>query len=320
MRVGPARFAIYSFGRSVSNTVRKCNYCGMSLPARVAQCLGNEKIEEAAELLSSTEAATSDIHPDQYNETLEKLCVQNRSDIAVELQKKMIRRRQPVYPKVFCHLIQIITKTDSKLGLHKLRQMLRLGMSCDIKTFNSVMDAFCNEKNIEEAFNLISVAKEYSIPLNEDSYHAVVRCFLAREEYNDAIMVLDQMEKKNMIPKIETLKLLMKKCSEKRLVGKCSAIISFMRQMGMEIDVEMFNYFLRAFVASGQWENLQLYYDEMISEGITPNLNTFEMLVESYSRSQQRKRITQLIEQMKSLNVEPNENIIKWAEKANVFL
>lgn len=132
-------------------------------------------------------------------------------------------------------------------ALFMLDELKENGLSPDVITFNTLLDAFYREKGFEGGEKMWSLMVAHNVVPNTRSYNLKMQAVVGSGELHNAVDLFETVEKDGLKP-----------------------------------DVNTFNALIKGFCDQGNTEEAKKWYNRLLENGDTPNRNTFSTLVPSF--------------------------------------
>ncbi|KAL9652962.1 hypothetical protein ABK040_015477 [Willaertia magna] len=203
--------------------------------------------------------------------------------------------------------------------------------------YNCLIKLFSKNENFDKAFEILNKMKDegvtpdnntYSILLNDCKNHSILKEILNSIEQSNieknSILVTNLISAYARCNDLETATFLFKQMKSKNIMtyniminiyiscGKTSEALELFSQMENNVkpNAITFVYLLNIYAEIGDLENTKKLFKSMeIQYGIKPDVTHYGCLSKCYVKSDQLQNGLNLLQEMESKNIKPNENI-----------
>ncbi|KAF6147921.1 hypothetical protein GIB67_014501 [Kingdonia uniflora] len=263
-----------------------------------------EKFKESSELEGFRNTATN-----LYKHTVNRLASARQfSSIEeiLELQKKY----KDISREGFA--VRIIS-LYGKAGMldHALKtfeELPEFKCNCTIKCVNVLLSAYVDCKKYDEVEPLMrQLMTKFELTPDIYSYNIVIGAFFQRGNFDEAVAMLDEMEKNGVEPNLITYFIILNNLySKSELFLEGEEIWSRMEKSGLAPDIRCYNSKLKGLVVTGKMSEAVKLVEELENNaGMKPDVFTYNTLIKGYCNDgnlDEAKRVFDALVKKKSTN------------------
>ncbi|GKV35822.1 hypothetical protein SLEP1_g44033 [Rubroshorea leprosula] len=120
-------------------------------------------------------------------------------------------------------------------------EMLQRGCSVDVPAYNSLLEALCKGRNVDEAYNIFKEMGSKGIEPDACSYSIFIRAYCEDNDLHGAFRVLDRMRRCNLVPNVYTYNFIIKKLCKNDKVDEAYELLNEMLESWVSPDVWSYN-------------------------------------------------------------------------------
>ncbi|KAL8116724.1 hypothetical protein AgCh_023032 [Apium graveolens] len=268
----------------------------------------------------------------------------NNVDDALLLFRKMLKMRPLPCDFHFNQLLTALVKMKQcEVGFSIFRDMCTLEIPVDIITFNIAINCCCHSNRLDYAFSLLAAIFKRGLMPTVITYNTLIRGLLAQHKSAEARLLFENlikfrevqlnvvtfttmidglcktghtdmalwlfrfMEKCNCKPNIVTYNTVIDSFCEQGLADDALDLHSEMIENGILPDVWSYNAIIRVLCRLDRWEDVSILLKQMMEDiSISPDVHTFTILIDAYSKSGKLDDAKHIIEIMSERGVYPD--------------
>ncbi|KAJ4847588.1 hypothetical protein Tsubulata_013905 [Turnera subulata] len=202
---------------------------------------------------------------------------------------------------VYIKLIVMLGKCKQPEKAEELFQAM-IGEGCVVnhEAYTALLSAYSRSGLIDDAFSLLEEMKN-SLDCRPDvqTYSVLIKSCLQAFAFDKVQTLLSDMSSQGISPNTITYNTLIDAYGKAKKFAEMEAtLLQMLGEENCEPDVWTMNSTLRAFGGSGQIEMMENCYDKFQSAGIEPNIKTFNILLDSYGKVGDYKKMSSVMQYM----------------------
>ncbi|KAL1204261.1 Pentatricopeptide repeat-containing protein [Cardamine amara subsp. amara] len=210
------------------------------------------------------------------------------------------------------------------------------------RTCNILVQAWCNQRKIEEAWNIVYRMQSYGVKPDVVTFNTLARAYARIGSTCTAEdMIIPRMLHNKVKPNVRTCGIIMNGyCEEGKLeealrffyrmkelgvhpnlfvfnslikgfleindMDGVSEVVNLMEEFGVKPDVVTFSTLMNAWSSVGDMKRCEEIYGDMLEGGIDPDIHAFSILAKGYARAGEPEKAEQILNQMRKFSVRPN--------------
>eukprot|EP01114_Cavostelium_apophysatum_P024261 TRINITY_DN9441_c0_g1_i1.p1 TRINITY_DN9441_c0_g1~~TRINITY_DN9441_c0_g1_i1.p1 ORF type:complete len:699 (-),score=169.70 TRINITY_DN9441_c0_g1_i1:10-2106(-) len=234
-------------------------------------------------------------------------------------------------------------KGEIKVALEIMDQLVREGVKPDFYTYSPIIRHFAKKLDINEMMNYFGKMLNDNVQPTASLYETIIRAFTSIQDPFSAEKHYKQMRKRGLLPTAFTLNSMISAFTFRKNKEKAVEYFNEMLACGLKPDGFTYQKLLRAVegdpssisphIATAWGDSLRQIevkpdidtynrslsvigmldsdyairlFDDLLKEGVTPNVQTFESVIESFRRStKDAQQLLAFFARMKELGVQP---------------
>ncbi|WJX81472.1 hypothetical protein P8452_64349 [Trifolium repens] len=219
-----------------------------------------------------------------FNSVLLVLLRRGRTNMAKEVYDEMLNT-YGVTPDdyTFNILIRGFCKNSSvDEGFHFFREMTRFNCDPDVVTYNTLVDGLCRAGKIKVAHNLVNGMSKKCKDLSPDvvTYTTLIRGYCMKQELDEALVILEEMNGRGLKPNIFTYNTLIKGLCESNKWDKMKDILEQMKGDGGSIpDACTFNTLISSHCSAGNLDEAFKIFENMKKLELSADSASYSVLI-----------------------------------------
>lgn len=198
----------------------------------------------------------------------------------------------------------------SSLGLDVLRVMQGMGVVWQEHHFAPVVESFCHEGNIREAFGLLELMRESDIPPAIETTYPIFNAIRTdADKVDDAFGILETMREEGKTVDVTALNVVIQACVALGDLQRALGVYKAAGDLGVTPSVDTYNFLLSACIGANHRELGDRLLAEMREAKIKPDVRTYERLVVLCLTQPTYEDAFFYLEDMKSAGLKPPQSI-----------
>lgn len=221
-----------------------------------------------------------------FNSLLSVLLKRGRTNMAKSVYDEMLIT-YGVTPDTFTFNILIRGFCMNSMvdeGFRFFKEMSRFKCEPDVVTYNTLVDGLCKAGKVSIAHNLVKGMRKRSMDLNPNvvTYTTLIRGYCMKQEIDEALVVLEEMDSQGLKPNIVTYNILIKGLCEAGKLDKIKEILEgMMGAGGFTPDTSTFNTLIHAHCSAGNLDEALKVFAKMFELHVQPDSATYSVLIRS---------------------------------------
>ncbi|KAL6655649.1 hypothetical protein ACP70R_006475 [Stipagrostis hirtigluma subsp. patula] len=201
-------------------------------------------------------------------------------------------------------------------------KMRECGVEPDIVTYNTIASTYANNDQTWRAEELI-VEIQTRVRTSERTWGIIIGGYCREGRLEEAFRCVQQMKDAGVLPNVVIFNTLLKGFLDANDMAAVENVLGLMEQFGIKPDIVTFSHQLNAFSSFGHMAKCMKVFDKMIEAGIEPDPQVYSILAKGYVRAQQPEKAEELLLQMSQIGIRPNvitftTVISGWCSVANM--
>ncbi|GAB2298510.1 hypothetical protein Dimus_032573 [Dionaea muscipula] len=217
---------------------------------------------------------------------------------------KRFKKLVPVFDSLcFNALLRTLCQEKSMVDARNVYHVLKRDFKPNLQTFNILLSGW---KSAEEAEEFLEEMKEMGVEPDIVTYNSLIDVYCKNMELEKAYRVFDSIHDQGMSPDVITYTTLIGGLGLAGQPDKARDLLREMKEAGCYPDVAAYNAAIRNFcIAKRLGDGYQLM-DEMVEKGLNPNSSTFNLFFRVFYWSNDLKSAWELYMRMKEAGCLPN--------------
>ncbi|CAN8252510.1 unnamed protein product [Cochlearia groenlandica] len=186
-------------------------------------------------------------------------------------------------------------------------RMLHSKVKPNVRTCGIIMNGYCEEGKMEEAFRFFYRMKELGVHPNLIVFNSLIKGFLAINDMDGVGEVVNLMEEFDVKPDVITFSTLMNAWSSVGDMKRCEEIYGDMLEGGIEPDSHAFSILAKGYARAGDPEKAEEILNQMRKFGVRPNVVIYTTIISGWCSAGEMKKAIQVYNKMRgTVGLSPN--------------
>ncbi|QHO43362.1 Pentatricopeptide repeat-containing protein [Arachis hypogaea] len=216
-----------------------------------------------------------------YNMLLKALCKNGKVDGACKLLEEMSNKGCPPDAVSYTTIVSSVCK----LGQVEKAKELAKGFAPVVPVYNALINGFCKEYKIKEAFGLLNEMVFKGIDPNVISYSTIISCLSDMGNIDLSVAAFAQMLKRGCSPNIHTYSSLIKGYLLGGKLGEALELWNLMIMEGVKPNVVSYNALIHGLCCIGNMADAISICNQMERSSCSPNVTTYSTLISGFAKA-----------------------------------
>uniref|UniRef100_A0A1D1YT00 Pentatricopeptide repeat-containing protein At4g01400, mitochondrial n=1 Tax=Anthurium amnicola TaxID=1678845 RepID=A0A1D1YT00_9ARAE len=182
------------------------------------------------------------------------------------------------------HLNRLLTALAARsdylpAALRILRSADSLGIPPGVRSYNTLIKAFCRNGRLSVAYHLFNTMIEKGLAPDVESYRTLMQGLCRKSQVNTAVDLLEDMLNKGYVPDSLSYTTLLNSLCRKKKLREAYKLLCRMKVKGCNPDIVHYNTVILGFCREGRPRDACKVLEDMPDNGCLPNLVTYATLV-----------------------------------------
>ncbi|MED6191821.1 hypothetical protein PIB30_004032 [Stylosanthes scabra] len=237
-----------------------------------------------------------------YNHLLDALLSENRFQMISPVYNNM--KGEGLEPNVFTYniLLKALCKNGKVDGACKmLEEMSKKGCSPDAVSYTTIVSSVCNLGQVEKAKEL---AKGFApvVPV----YNALINGFCKEYRIKEAFLLMNEMVVKGIDPDVISYSTVISCLSDMENIDLALAAFSQMLKRGCSPNIHTYSSLIKGYLLGGKLSEALELWNLMIMEGVKPNVVSYNALIHGLCSIGNISEAMSICNQMEKSSCSPN--------------
>lgn len=189
----------------------------------------------------------------------------------------------------------------------------------DVYSYSHYIKFMANKLDASTMLKLYNDIQDESAKDNVYVCNSVLSCLIKKGKFETAMKLFRQMKHDGLVPDLVTYSTLIAGCVKvKDGYPKALELIQELQDNKLRMDDVIYGAILAVCASNGKWEEAEYYFNQMKSEGRSPNVYHYSSLLNAYSACGDFTKADALIQDMESEGLVPNKVILTTLLKVYV--
>ncbi|KAL6517711.1 hypothetical protein OROMI_033412 [Orobanche minor] len=203
--------------------------------------------------------------------------------------------------------------------LCQLFDWMRQHEKTNIASYSSYIKFVGRDSGSMRSLEIYNSIKEESTRNNVSVCNSTLYCLIKSGKFDSSLKLFNRMMQAGLVPDIVTYSTLLMGCS--KLKGGYTKAMELVREInsrGLHMDDVVYGTLISVCASNNQHEAAEKYFNEMKSEGHSPNVFHYSSLLNAYAVDGNYRRADELIQEMRSTGLVLNKVILTTLLKVYV--
>ncbi|CAA6657314.1 unnamed protein product [Spirodela intermedia] len=217
------------------------------------------------------------------------------------------RRLDPV---TFSTVIKVYSTSNNFDGaLNVYEEMKALGVKPNLITYNTLLDAMGRAGRPWQVKTIYREMESNGFSPNRATYAALVRAYSRARYPEDALRVYREMKGKGVELNVVLCNTLLAMCADLGYVDEAVEIFQEMKRSPELCKPDSWTYssLITIYSCSGQVEEAESIFTEMVASGFEPNIFVLTSLIQCYGKAKKIDNIVETFDRMLKLDITPDD-------------
>lgn len=160
-----------------------------------------------------------------------------------------------------------------------------MAIKLDCVSYNTIVHALCEMGLLDDALLMLAEMKEKGLSPNVITFNTLLDAFYREKGFEGGERIWDMMVEYNVVRNTRSYNLRMQAMVNIGDLGKAVDLFGTLEKEGLKPDVNTFNALIKGFCDQGNVEEAKAWYSSLLETGCIPNRITFSILVERFCNS-----------------------------------
>ncbi|KAK9290251.1 hypothetical protein L1049_008418 [Liquidambar formosana] len=193
------------------------------------------------------------------------------------------------------------------------------------KSFNIILNGWCNViASPREAERFWREMSRRRIPCDVVSYASIISCYSKVSNLNKVLRIFDQMKEMKIAPDRKVYNAVIHALAKGRFVKEARSLMKTMEEKGIAPNTVTYNSLIKPLCRARKIDEAREVFDEMLLRGRSPTFRTYHALFHILRTGEE---VFLLLEKMKKMGCHPNSDtyimlirkFCRWRQLDNVF-
>ncbi|WVY93288.1 hypothetical protein V8G54_032376 [Vigna mungo] len=211
-------------------------------------------------------------------------------------------------------------KSSNKFNhISQLFKWMQENNKIDVSSYSHYMRFMASNLDAAEMLQLYHNIQDESARKNILVCNSVLGCLIKKGKFDSGMKLFQQMRLDGLVPDLVTYSTLLAGCIKiENGYPKALELIQELQHNKLQMDGVIYGTILAVCASNSKWEEAEKYFNQMKSEGHSPNVYHYSSLLNAYSTCASYKKADMLIQDMKSEGLVPNKVILTTLLKVYV--
>ncbi|CAH9123252.1 unnamed protein product [Cuscuta epithymum] len=202
-------------------------------------------------------------------------------------------------------LIDALAKGGSVERAYDVYLQEKLHASPNLTTFNMLVHGWCKINDIEKAKRTIQDMVRHDFSPDSVTYTCLIEAYGREKDFRKVEATLDEMQRKGCPPNVVTYSIVMKAYGLAKEHNKALEIYEKMKENSL-LDAHAYGILISILYSSGRLGGSTDVFEDMAKQGITPNLQMFNVMIRHAAKSLKEEEALKLLKKMEECQCKPD--------------
>lgn len=198
-----------------------------------------------------------------------------------------------------------------------IKKMLEIGMKPSIMTFNRLLSSQAFALDVEQTKEILVQMNDLGLEFNAYTYAALFKGLIAKQRYQEGIMMLFRMEESGIAVPVAVMSQLVKLCCDSNLDSAVYLLRTCMVKHELSTNTHIYNVLLKYYLRHRDYKQVDgLLLEMQRTKHIRVDLHIFATLLNHYVEHLDIDRIKKTLQEIKARKMELNGVVYNIVMKA----
>ncbi|XP_071691757.1 pentatricopeptide repeat-containing protein At5g39710 [Rutidosis leptorrhynchoides] len=193
-----------------------------------------------------------------------------------------------------------------KIAEEMFLNMIKIGVSPNVFTYNILIRGFCGVKELEKGLGFFAEMQKNGCLPNVVTYNTLIDAYCKLRRLDDAFKLFKTMSTRMLEPNLISYNVILNGLGREGRMKETSEVLEDMKRKRIVPDEVTYNTLVNGYCKEGNFHQALVLHDEMTSNGLSPNVITYTSLINSMCKARNLHRAMALLEQMRIRKLFPN--------------
>ncbi|CAL5422463.1 unnamed protein product [Camellia sinensis] len=236
------------------------------------------------------------------------LILQDKTPLAVELFKKLMRTRE-IEPDVVMYgtIVNGLYRTGNTIRAVSLLRIMEEG-SCKPNTvvYSTIIDSLCKDRMVDDALKLFSTMDEKGIFPNVVTYTSLIHGLCNFGRWKEATRMFKEMLDSGIAPDVHMYSVLLDGCTKEGKMKETEGVLEVMIQRNVDPNVVTYNALMDGYCLQGQMDEAIRVFNTMVDRGLRSNVFSYNILIDGYFKKMKIDEAMHLFRELPRRGLKPD--------------
>ncbi|PKC66235.1 TPR-like protein [Rhizophagus irregularis] len=253
----------------------------------IHQLAQHERVDEALKLIEEVKEQKVHLNTVAYNVFIKVYIMASKYEQTDQIIGDMLKQNTE-------------PNTRGKKGARLLfREMQRFGLSPDVYTYTSLINAYVKASDINKAEKIFSEMKKAGIEPSITTYNVLMSYYAKKKDIKKLRQIFNEIVIRNIQPDNFTYCCLMDGFVSNNDFRSAITLLNDMQNRNLKLDAHVYTVLIKAYMKIGNFSKAKSLYETMIKDKVDPTFVTYAVLIDGHARIGEldfsRKLLTELI-------------------------
>ncbi|KAI3525400.1 hypothetical protein L1887_04165 [Cichorium endivia] len=193
-----------------------------------------------------------------------------------------------------------------KLAEEMYLNMIRIGVSPNVFTYNILIRGFCGVRELEKGLVFFNEMQKNGCLPNVVTYNTLIDANCKLRRLDDAFKLFKTMSSKDLEPNLISYNVILNGLAREGRMKETDEVLEEMKHKRIIPDEVTYNTLVNGYCKEGNFHQALVLHNEMTRNGLSPNVITYTSLINSMCKARNLHKAMDLLEQMRVRKLFPN--------------